>query len=255
MRSIPVSIAILGIGLLLCAACGTPASGRSEGTPTNPPANNAQSPSSDPQADVPVSDSAGVSSPGSEQPMGAGGSSDGSTGSTGGAGAIAGAPGNAADPNSGVAAGADGSANSPDASPVPPADWKILRDTNLGFAISYPDVLTFTEAPGVQSDALRSLHFLDSSRANQPGGDFPQFSIDVFSNPGKLSLDQWLDANANDGARQAMTIDNQQGYQVTLPIEIAPNQFYYVISGERVYKLTPLGEYGQQMLQSFKLQP
>lgn len=261
MRSILVSVAILGIGLLLCAACGAPASGRSEGTATNPPASAAQPASSDPQADAPVSsDNGGVSSPssgGGSNPGNAGGqaSEPGSAGGTGNVNELPGSPGSAGDPNSGVAGGADGSANNPDASPVPPAAWKILRDTTLGFAISYPDVLTPNEAPGAQADALRSLHFLDAARANQPGGDFPQFSIDVFNNPGKLSLDQWLNANANDGTRQAMTIDNQQGYQVTLPIEIAPNQFYYVISGERVYKLTPLGEYGQQMLQSFKLQP
>jgi hypothetical protein len=255
MRSILVSVAIFGIGLLLCAACGAPASGRSEGTATNPPASAAQPSSSSPQADAPVSNSGGASRPGSDQTSGADSSVGGNTGSAGDDSISAGSPGSAGDPNSGVAGGADGSASKPGASPMPPAEWKTLRDTTLGFAISYPDVLTPNEAPGAQADALRSLHFFDSSRANQPGGNLPQFSIDVFNNSGKLSLDQWLDANAKDGMRQAMTIDNQQGYQVTLPIEIAPNQFYYVISGGRVYKLTPLGEYGQQMLQSFKLQP
>ena len=246
MRSRFASTAVLGIGLLLCAGCGVPASGRAGSASTSAPQSAAPVPSSAPQPDAPVSSAPGGTSSGGEQPISAGGSGGGS------AGAIAGSPG-ASEPSSGSPGGADGSP--PDPSAVPPAAWKTLRDASLGFAISYPATLTFHEQPGPQADTLRSLRFLDSALANQPGGDFPQFSIDVFSNPGKLSLDQWLDANANDGARQAMTIDNQQGYQVTLPIEIAPNQFYYVISGERVYKLTPLGEHGQQMLQSFTLQP
>jgi hypothetical protein len=44
------------------------------------------------------------------------------------------------------------------------------------------------------------------------------------------------------------------GIRVYFKQLIAPNEFYYFSEHDYVYKLTPLGQYGQEMLQSFEIE-
>jgi hypothetical protein len=141
-----------------------------------------------------------------------------------------------------------------------PQAWILFSDESLDFSLTYPDTFSAIDDHNGQTAGraatLRSIRFQDSSPADGDPALLapPQFRVDVFDNQVKLSLEQWLDINAKDNARVPMTIDNLPGYQITLPIEVAPNQFYYVSSRSYKYKLTPLGMYGQQMLHSFKVQ-
>ena len=82
----------------------------------------------------------------------------------------------------------------------------------------------------------------------------PQFVIEVSDNKAGISLERWIDANMPPGgSRSAATVGNRRGYQVTLNIMLAPNQFYYVADGAYVYRITPMGQYSEKMLASLKI--
>ncbi len=169
-------------------------------------------------------------------------------------------PGGTVQTSSGSEPGAPGSADgSPATAGAPteqPVQWQVFSDKALGFSIQYPSTYQAASDPAAQTPAglLGQIRFSDTALAASDSGlpELPQFTVDVFSNSGKLPLDQWLDSAKVQGNRVPVVIDNLQGYQVTLNIELAPNQFYYIANGAHIYKLTPLGEYGEQMLKSFQ---
>ncbi len=80
----------------------------------------------------------------------------------------------------------------------------------------------------------------------------PQFSIEVFANPGGTAVEEWLATHAPGiGAHTPVTIGGKPGFRVQLNAQLAPNEFYFVANGQSIYKLTLLGQSAPQMLQSF----
>jgi|GEM_PF-1749949 len=150
--------------------------------------------------------------------------------------------------------------DSPAEQPAQPTDWQRYTDQQFGFSIAYPNTYVLLNAAATSATAPNLVHqvwFQDkviaagATAALEP----PAFAVDVFANPDALALAQWLDANEPhaDATRTAVTVGNTPGYKVALTTYIAPGQFYYVAAGNAVYRLTPLGQYGEEMLKSFRL--
>jgi hypothetical protein len=140
----------------------------------------------------------------------------------------------------------------------PTVSWLIYQDQDFHFSIAYPD--SYTILPAQNSSAaggpelLHVLRFLDHQLASGDTADFeiPNFTIEVFD-LGSLTLENFLDQHIETGNREPVSLGKLNGIRVSLDQLIAPNQFYYFTDQSFVYKLTPLGEYGQQMLESFQI--
>ena len=140
----------------------------------------------------------------------------------------------------------------------PTVSWLIYQDQDFHFSIAYPD--SYTILPALNSSAaggpklLHQLRFLDHQLASGDTADFeiPNFTIEVFD-LGSLTLEKFLEQHLEIGNREPVRLGKLNGIRVSLDQLIAPNQFYYFADQGLVYKLTPLGEYGQQMLESFQI--
>ena len=102
---------------------------------------------------------------------------------------------------------------------------------------------------------LHQVRFLDEQLAGSDTAELeiPRFSIAIYSQ-GDQALEAFLDANQVRGERESYTQGNLSGLRVTLSQMIAPNEFYYFTEYGYVYRLTPLGTYSQEMLESFQIQ-
>jgi hypothetical protein len=149
-------------------------------------------------------------------------------------------------------------APSPAASPAGPVSWLSYTSQQFRFSISYPDTYLVVDQGNLPQDVpnvVGRVQFQDKALASSPTANLqpPQFLIDVFENKQSLVLEDWIAANERRAAPQAATIGNASGYLVQLQTMQAPNQFYFVSQGQYVYRLIPLGQHSQQMLQSFKI--
>jgi hypothetical protein len=149
---------------------------------------------------------------------------------------------------------------SPAEQPAQPTDWLRYTDQQFGFSITYPNTYVLLDAATASAAAANPVHrvwFQDKTIASGATAALepPAFAVDVFANPDGLALAQWLDANEphRDATRTAVTVGDTPGYKVALTSYVAPGQFYYVAAGNAVYRLTPLGQYGEEMLKSFRL--
>jgi hypothetical protein len=174
-----------------------------------------------------------------------------STGAARTPGSISGAPGTVP-PGSGGAPGAA-------VPPAPPAEWLTYTDKTFGFSISYPDTYVILETANPREtpprDLVHQVRFQDKALATGQTADLeiPKFRIEVFDNAAGVTLDRWLDDHQVAGTRTEIPVGGQQGIQVSGNTMLAPNQFHYTAHGAYVYRLTPLGPYAMQMLDSFKL--
>ncbi|MEM8532925.1 MAG: hypothetical protein AAGF95_18905 [Chloroflexota bacterium] len=141
-----------------------------------------------------------------------------------------------------------------------PTEWLTYTDSSFGFSIEYPDTYVIIEAADTSSQtttATQNIHFQDALLAQSETANLqpPQFAIDVFDPPADVSFEQWIDNDVifSGSTRDSTDIGGRQGYVVTLSIQLAPNQFYYVAGDDYYYKLTPLGIHGERMLQSFTI--
>lgn len=96
--------------------------------------------------------------------------------------------------------------------------------------------------------------FQPSTIANSPVGGLspPPLALDIFDNPRGEALDAWL---GRPGAvpqarfgRQPVTVGGVAAIRVTGSLQLAPNVFYYVARGPYIYRFTPLGLVGEQIL-------
>lgn len=167
-------------------------------------------------------------------------------------GMVGGAPGT-------ISIGGQPASPAPDNAPTP-TQWLTYTDQVFGFSISYPDTYVILDKPSSPetppAGMVHQVRFQDKHLASGATADLepPQFRIEVFDNAAGASLDQWLSDHQVTGTRTPAPIGKQQGVQVSLNTMMAPNQFYYLAHGSYIYRLTPLGQYGIQMLGSFTLQ-
>lgn len=139
------------------------------------------------------------------------------------------------------------------------ANWLTFHDQEYSFSINYPNSYKILRKTGISMAggpaAVLQVRFLDRQLAS---GDTAQleisnFTITVFE-LGDQSLEAFI-AKENQGAeRETYTGRNMTGFRVIFSQLFAPNEFYYFSADGYVFKLTPLGPYGQEMLSSFKIE-
>jgi hypothetical protein len=144
--------------------------------------------------------------------------------------------------------------------------FQLYRSDLCHFQIGYPNGAPADYVP--QEGAVESqgsatvcrVAFQDRTLAQSDTAAFqpPMFLIEVFDRGNSTqTLEAWLQgqpmAGKNTATIEPITLSSVAGLKVTLMQEMAPNQFFYVAKGTYVYKLTPLGLYGNAMLGTFKL--
>ena len=146
---------------------------------------------------------------------------------------------------------------------VEKAGWQTYTDSAYGFSIQYPDeyailpeaaLPTPTRPPAVQRVRFQVRQIAAGQFAElEPA----RFSIDVFEPGPAVALRDWLRSDAVLPAGASVTPVQIEGAQEALRValrqQLAPNEFIYVSTGRYVYRLTPLGQHGEEMLASFRL--
>lgn len=141
-----------------------------------------------------------------------------------------------------------------------PVNWLSYTDETYKFSIAYPDVYIILPEiellKDLDPDLVHRVRFQDADLAKGDTADIepPQFSIEIFKSP-TSSLESFLDKKMPGWSRESYKIGDLQGYRVSSNLLMAPNEFYFFSGNGYVYKLTPLGGYSQEMLESFKLLP
>jgi len=137
--------------------------------------------------------------------------------------------------------------------------WLTYNDQVYAFSIEYPSIYTILpETEKSVDDAPAKIHqirFQDIQLATGETAEFElaNFTIEVFE-LGDLSLEAFIAQNETDGNMEPYKVNNLKGFRVYYNQLIAPNEFYFFSANDYVYKLTPLGPYSQEMLQSFQIQ-
>lgn len=137
--------------------------------------------------------------------------------------------------------------------------WLNFHDQEYSFSINYPNSYIILRETGIamtgSPGAVIQVRFLDKQLAS---GDTAQleisnFTITVFE-LGDLSLEAFIAKENQAAESETYTGRNMTGFRVIINQLLAPNEFYYFSADGFVYKLTPLGPYGQEMLSSFKIE-
>jgi hypothetical protein len=137
--------------------------------------------------------------------------------------------------------------------------WLTYNDQVYSFSIDYPSIYTILpETVNSLDDAPAKVHqvrFQDIQLATGETAEFElaNFTIEVFE-LGSQSLETFIAQNEPDGNIEAYPVNKLNGFRVYYNQLIAPNEFYFFSANDYVYKLTPLGPYSQEMLQSFQIQ-
>lgn len=141
--------------------------------------------------------------------------------------------------------------------------WPTHTSERFGYSLRYPPGYVVLEDDlagpwaGQHGNVVHRVRVV----ADAPDGSDdaalqpPAFTVEVFRNTSGVALNEWLRSDpAGEGARITATpVADRSGYLVELDRYIAPGRFYYVASGDHVYRLTPLGEHSQDVLISFVL--
>jgi predicted small lipoprotein YifL len=139
-----------------------------------------------------------------------------------------------------------------------PANWLTYLDPKFGFSISYPDAYVLLPEAELPKDGAPGLvhrvRFLNSDLAKSDTANLqpPDFSIALFENPSAIPLNTWVDANAPKGSTEEIKLNDVSCLKVTMTTLMAPNQFYFCAWNSYIYQFTPLGQYAEDMLKSFK---
>ena len=141
-----------------------------------------------------------------------------------------------------------------------PAEWNTYTDAVHRFAVSYPDGLGIlpekTSPPG---GAVARVRFQDTQILSGAFAELepPRLTIEVFAAKPGTPLTDWLRSVNRLPAAATTTRVALRGAAEAVRVQerrqLAPNDFYYVAAGDRVYVLTPLGGYSAEMLASFRL--
>ena len=142
----------------------------------------------------------------------------------------------------------------------PSINWQVYQDSTYEFSIQYPEnyVILPENEPLELSDPnleyrvrFQDLDLLEGDTAEY---EIPQFTIELFD-LGSQSLEFFLDSRYTAAEREAIQIGDLPGFKVFDKNLRAPNTHYYFQEKGMTYKLTPLGEYGEEMLKSFQILP
>jgi hypothetical protein len=138
-------------------------------------------------------------------------------------------------------------------------DWLTYNDQTYSFSIDYPSIYIVLPEQGGPSSAypgvVHKVQFQDVQLATGDTADFelPIFIVEVFELGGK-SLEALIAQIEPDGRLDAYQGNNLDGFRVSYKQLIAPNEFFFFSSPEYAYKLTPLGPFSPEMVQSFTIQ-
>ena len=145
------------------------------------------------------------------------------------------------------------------------AGWRTHVDKAYGFSIKYPETYIilreFKRKPVANPRVAHQVRFQDKELAAGQTADLepPQFSIEVLENDGFKPLRDWLQTavqiGANDSVEPVHLDGAGEGLRVRNAMQLAPNDFYYFARGKYVFRLTPLGSHGEEMLNSFRFRP
>ena len=144
-----------------------------------------------------------------------------------------------------------------------PADWRTYIDKKYSFQIKYPKSFVILSEPARLPEAAppvkHRVRFQDKQLAAGQTAQLepPQFSIEVLENERSLSLHDWLASAVHVGAEDSVEpfhLDGAgEGLRLRNAMQLAPNEFYFFARGKYIFKLTPLGEFSEEMLNSFRL--
>ena len=126
---------------------------------------------------------------------------------------------------------------------VPVSGGLLVREDDADAAIKPTDVIHRVRVEDNPSD--------HEAAVPQPA----VFTLEVLRKEEGMPLGEWLrSVSRSDGDRiSEAQVAGTSGYLIELDRYIAPGRFYYIASGQRVYRLTPLGEASADVLASFVL--
>jgi hypothetical protein len=143
---------------------------------------------------------------------------------------------------------------------TPDINWLIYLDPTYKFSLDYPEnyVILAENKPLDLSDLNLKYRVrfqdIDLAEADTAGYEIPKFTIEIFD-LGSQSLESFLDSKAYGSEREAIRIGGLTGIKISFKTLRAPNMYYYFQEMGNTYKLTPLGQYGEEMLASFQILP
>jgi hypothetical protein len=139
-------------------------------------------------------------------------------------------------------------------------EWLRYSNSQFKFSISYLSTYVILDESESPEDTLPPpvfrVQFQDRALATSETADLqvPMAAVEVFRKEQSESLEEWLDLHGESGSRSPITGGGLQGYRVSLPVLMAPNEFTYFASDTYVYRLTLLGPFAEEILQSFKIE-
>jgi len=135
------------------------------------------------------------------------------------------------------------------------SDWLTYSNAQYGFSVQYPREYAAIPARDSPKPApLTRVWFLESALLNSETLNFevPKLAVDVFDNSAGQSLDAWLAANiASAPAERSTTqVGGVNALRLASMTMALPNVFYYVAHNRFVYRFTPGGGFGDQMVET-----
>lgn len=139
------------------------------------------------------------------------------------------------------------------------SEWPTYSDGAYGFRVRYPSTLVAeTAASGgpryYGPDPVYTVLFQQAGGGPAAAG--PVFAVQVFDIMEGRTLDQWLAARkfTSDNANiqmQPYRAGDISGIEVLSLNYMSPGRFIYVLEDRHVFRLMPVGEIGDAMLETF----
>ena len=145
-----------------------------------------------------------------------------------------------------------------------PVKWLSYVDEAAKFSIQYPD--SYVILPEIEPQSgeinlkpIKQVRFQDRQLASADTAalEQAQFTVEVFTFPGQTALEAFIKTSLPfpNMAVEPYTYGKLTGLRASTNRMLAPNEFYFFTGNGMVYKLTPLGQYSTEMLQSFTILP
>jgi hypothetical protein len=145
-----------------------------------------------------------------------------------------------------------------------PVKWLSYVDEAFKFSIQYPDIYVILpevepQSGEVNTRPVHQVRFQDRqlATADTAALEQPQFTVEVLNLPGQTSLDAFIKSNLPFPGMtlEPYTYGKLSGLRASTNRMLAPNEFFFFAGNGVIYKLTPLGPYSTEMLQSFTISP